>query len=84
MRRFLRPYSAGLFLLAIPVSYVLFVGILIVMLTVVDRTFFDVSDGIYVFSIWYGVSCYIWIPATWLMLSVIGRAVTKRRTRQRS
>lgn len=79
----MRPYSAGLFLLAIPASYGLFVSILILLLMVVNRTFFDITDGIFVFSIWYAVSCYIWIPGTWLMLSVIGRTVMKRRNRER-
>ncbi len=81
MKRLLRPYSFGLFILSVPISYVAFVFGLIVLLTLVERTFFDLSDGIFYFSILYGLGCYLWIPGTWLLLSIGGRFLQKRRTR---
>ena len=81
MKRLLRPYSFGLFVLSVPISYVTFVFSLIVLLMLVERTFFDVSDGIFYFSILYGLGCYLWIPGTWLLLSIGGRILKKRRAR---
>ncbi|PVY28609.1 hypothetical protein C7458_108284 [Williamsia muralis] len=79
MNKLVRPYSIYLFVLAVPVSYVSFVFGFNVLLMIVERTIFDVSDGIYYFSITYVVSCYLWIPATWLLLSIGGRFVQRRR-----
>ena len=81
MKKLIRPYSFYLFVLAVPVSYVSFVFGFNVLLMIVERTIFDISDGIYYFSITYVVGCYLWIPATWLLLSLGGRFVQRRRTR---
>lgn len=79
MKRLVRPYSFGLFILSLPVSYISFVFGLLVLLMIAERTLVDLSDGIYLFSIAYGVSCYLWIPGTWLLLSIGGRFLQKRR-----
>jgi hypothetical protein len=49
----------------------------------VEQTIFSVADGVFVFSIAYGYTCYLLIPATWLMLSVLGRFVLMRRALNR-
>ena len=81
MKRLLRPFSFGLFVLSVPISYVAFVFGLVVLLMLVERTFFDISDGLFYFSILYGLGCYLWIPGTWLLLSIGGRFLLKRRAR---
>lgn len=80
--RIFRPYSIGLFALSIPTSYILFVFISIVALMLAERTYFSVADGLYYFSIVYAVSCYLWIPGTWLSLSFLGRFTNRRRARK--
>ena len=78
MKRQLRPYSLGLFVLSIPGSYLLFVTAATLFLTATEQTFVDISDSIFVFSLAYGYSCYLWIPGFWLLFSIIGKALLKR------
>lgn len=83
MRKFFRPFSFGFFALSVPISYVLFVSTWIAALMIVEQTFFNVADGIFIFSIVYAYTCYVWILATWLILSILGRFVLARRARNR-
>lgn len=81
MKRLIRPFSFGLFVLSLPISYIAFVFGFIILLMIAERTLIDLSDGVYYFSITYAVSCYLWIPGTWLLLSIGGRFIQTRRAR---
>ncbi|AZG47168.1 hypothetical protein D7316_03776 [Gordonia insulae] len=78
----LRPYSLKLFLVSIPISYALFMiafwGIGIVPHRGPGATGLGASFA--VVSLWYALSCYVWIPLTWLASS-FGIAMFDRRAR---
>lgn len=68
-------------MLALPISYFLFVTISTLALMIAEGDLFSCADGIFYFSIVYGISCYLWIPGTWLLLSILGRFTIDRRSK---
>ncbi|GAA3709527.1 hypothetical protein [Gordonia hankookensis] len=78
----LRPYSLKLFLLSVPVSYLIFMIVFWAAGVLPNRGPGATSLGasFAVVSLWYVLSCYVWIPLTWLASS-FGIAALRRRAR---
>jgi hypothetical protein len=65
----------------VPISYALFVTISTLALMIAEGELFNFADGIIYFSIVYGASFYLWIPGTWLLLSILGGFAINRRSK---
>jgi hypothetical protein len=76
----LRPYSLALFLISIPISYIAFMLVVwgVAVVPHVGPESPSLTAAFAVVSFWYVLSCYAWIPATWLVGSV-GITVVRRR-----
>ncbi|MYR07748.1 hypothetical protein GTV32_16205 [Gordonia sp. SID5947] len=79
--RRLRPYSLKLFLLSIPVSYLVFMALMWGVGGVADPAPGHPSlwSSFVVVSMWYGLSCYAWIPLTWISISVTTTIAGRRK-----
>ncbi|QKT06988.1 hypothetical protein HUN08_07120 [Gordonia sp. X0973] len=77
LRILFRPWSLWLFLLSVPLSYVLFVGLFSIVVVANSGELNDLEPSLVGFSILWVPGTYILIPGCWLVLSLIGSAIRR-------
>ncbi len=77
----LRPYSLKLFAIAIPLSYLVFIVTFWAIGVLPNRSPGDpsIASSFAVVSLWYALSCYVWIPLTWIATSFAIAAFGRRK-----
>jgi hypothetical protein len=77
----LRPYSLRLLLISVPISYGAFIFVVWGIGVLTHRPPGDPSivSSFAVVSVWYALSCYVWIPLTWIASSFTIATFRRRR-----
>lgn len=70
--RFLfRPWSFQLFILSVPISYVVFVGFMFALSIGEVSSLSIARNGVIVFSVYWALGCYLFVPGCWAATSWI-------------
>ncbi|GAB83780.1 hypothetical protein RVF83_00935 [Gordonia rubripertincta] len=83
--RWFRPYSLRLAVVCLPLSYLVFAAAFWgwTYFAAADTATRSAAEGLVVVSAWYGMSCYVWAPLLWFLVSLVGVLIGQLRARRR-